>query len=72
MKPFSTHALQYACHSLQAIEETNKGDVGKCHTDMLIHWFRQLPPNTKQWSAMVKALRSSTVARGDIADHIEN
>ena len=39
---------------------------------MLIHWFRQLPPNTKSsWSTMVKALRSKTVARDDIADHIE-
>ena len=54
--------------SLQAIRKTNKGDVDECHTDMLIHWFRHPPLNTTlSWPTMVKALRSNTVNRGDIA-----
>ena len=56
---------------MQTIEEDFK-NVGRRHTHMLIHWFRQPPTNiTPSWTTMVKALRSNTVARDDIADHIE-
>ena len=52
------------------IKETNGGNIGKCLTEMLTLWLKQVdPPAT--WSAIIAALRQPTVGFNKLAKQIE-
>ena len=56
---------------LEAIEETNRGNVDKCFSKMLTQWLKRAnPPPT--WLAMVEALKVPTVGFEQLAEQVEN
>ena len=55
---------------LDALEETNSGDVKKCFTEMISMWLgKSDPPPT--WLAMITALREDTVGLQQLADQLQ-
>ena len=56
---------------LEAIDETNRGNVDKCFSKMLTLWLKRAnPPPT--WSAMVEALKEPAVGFEDLAEEVES
>ena len=55
---------------IQAIKHDRHHIAGSCLTDVLEHWLDRTTPQSK-WTDITRALRSSAIARGDIAEDIE-
>ncbi len=55
---------------LQEIQHKHRDVAGACLTGMLEYWLTQTDP-PPSWSALIKALRSPALGRGDIACMIE-
>ena len=55
---------------LDAIEAVHRSDIGRCLTEMLGLWLKQVdPPPT--WSVLVAALQDPTIGYGDLAKELE-
>ena len=54
----------------QAIKHDRHHIADSCLTDVLENWLDRTTPQPK-WTDITRALRSSAVGRGDIAEHIE-
>ena len=56
---------------LDAIEAVHRSDIGRCLTEMLALWLKQVdPPPT--WTAMVAALQDPTIGEGELAKELES
>jgi len=56
--------------TLDSIDATNSGDPSKCFRQVMKEWLKGIdPPPT--WQAVVKALKSPTVAQGKLAEQIQ-
>ena len=56
---------------LTAIEAAHRSDIGRCLTEMLTLWLKQVdPPPT--WSKMVAALQHRIIGEGELAEQVES
>ena len=56
---------------LDAIEAVHRSDIGRCLTEMLTLWLKQVdPPPT--WSVLVAALQHHTIEEGALAEQVES
>ena len=55
---------------LDAIEAVHRSDIGRCLTEMLARWLKEVnPPPT--WSALIAALQDPTIEEGALAKQVE-